>query len=154
MPAPRPIFSISVDQTALTANTARTLVEVMTVAATGIIPVEWWVEFDGVTASATPVLVEVGIFSAQTTTGTATTPNLWSGGERMIGSACTCRTLITSEGSGTPSIVDRHRIPPTSGLLYQVPLGLELAVGATQSFRIRATAAAACNATSGIKWSE
>lgn|SRR4051794_30277711 len=156
MPGPRPIYTASVDAVALTAATAKTVIEVFAPATTGIVPIMWWVEFDGVTATAVPVLVEVGIFSAQSTAGTAYTGAnmVWNSGNRGLASQCTVRAPVTTEGAGTSSIIERHRVPPTSGMVLQEPLGQEMAVGASTSYRIRLTAAAAVNATVGVRWTE
>lgn len=156
MPAPRPVYSASVDAVALTAATAKSVLEVFTPASTGIVPIMWWVEFDGVTATAVPALIEVGIFSAQSTAGTAYTAGnlLWNYGNRGLASQCTVRAPVTTEGAGTSSIIERHRVPPTSGILIQEPLGMEMTVGASSSYRIRVTAPAAVNATAGVRWTE
>lgn len=154
MPAPRPIYAVSSDAIALTAATAKTIFELRTPASTGIVPVYWWVEFDGVTATAVPVKVEVGIFSAAITTGTATTPLLLNYGNRGLASQCTCNINTSSEGAGTPTITEIHRVSPLAGLLVQEPLGMEMTVGASSFFRIRCTAPAAVNATFGCRWTE
>lgn len=154
MPAPSPIYSVSSDQVALVAATTKTVFELATPAGTTATPVMWWVEFDGVTASNTPVKVEWGIFSAGVTTATTVTPQSISGGGRAIASQCTTKFNTSAEGAGTATISEFHRVPPTSGLYIQEPLGMEWNVGASSFFRIRCTAAQAVNITFGIRWAE
>lgn len=154
MPAPRPIYSVSVDGIALVAGTARTILEIATPTTTGIVPITWWVEFDGVTASNTPVKAEIGRFSAAVTTATTITPSKANYGNNGLSSQCTVKHSCTSEGAGTPTDVEIHRIPPTSGLIWPESLGMEWALGASAFWRIRLTAAQAVNATFGIRWTE
>ena len=152
MPAPSPMFGVSADQVALTAAAAKTVLELATPSTAGLTPVMWWVEFDGVSASALPVKVEVGIFSAAVTTATTATPFSLNGGERGVASSGAAKTNATAEGAGTATYVETHRVSPTSGILVQEPLGNELVVGPSSFWRIRLTAAANVNATVGVRW--
>lgn len=152
MPAPSPMYGVSVDQIALTAATARTVIELATPSTAVLTPVMWWVEFDGVSASALPVKVEVGIFTAAVTTATTVTPFALNAGGRGLASPVTAKHSTTVEGAGTATYVEQHRVSPTSGILLQEPLGNEVAVGASSFWRIRLTAAATVNATVGVRW--
>lgn len=154
MPAPQQIFSVSVDAIALVAATAKTVLEIATPSTTGIVPLAWWVEFDGVTASNIPVKVEVGRFSAAVTTASSVTPAKVNYGGNAIASQCTVKHSATVEGAGTASDVEIHRIPPTSGLIWLESLGMEWAQGVSGFWRIRCTAAAAVNVTFGIRFAE
>lgn len=154
MPAPSPTYSISVDAVALVAATAKSVLEIRTPASTGIVPLLWWVEFDGTTATNTAVKVEVGIFSASTgATTTTATPSTVNYGNRGLASQCTCFTNCNAE-AGSLSLGEFHRVPPTSGLVFAENLGGEWAVGASSFWRIRLTAAQAVNATVGVRWAE
>lgn len=154
MPAPDPAFFVSVDAIALSAATAKTVLEIATAAGSTCIPIEWWVEFDGTTASNTPVKVEFGRFSAAVTTATSITPSKLNYGGNSIASQATVKHSTTTEGAGTASDVEIHRVSPTSGLYVQYPLGREMSLGASQFLRIRVTAAQTVNCTFGIKWEE
>lgn len=154
MPAPRPLYVASVDAIALAAGVAKTVLEVATPATTGIVPTRWWVEFDGVSAAAVPVKVEVGRFSAAVTTATAITPSRKNFGNASLASQCTVKHSATAEGAGTPTDVEIHRVPPTSGLFVQEVLGMEWSMGASGFWRIRCTAPAAVNACIGFEWTE
>lgn len=149
-----PTYSASADAMALTAATAKSVMEIKTPSTTGVMIVKWWVEFDGVTATNPAVKVEVGRFSSAVTTNSAFTPALVDYGENGLASQCTVGTNASSEGAGTFSVGEVHRIPPTSGLVVQDPLGLYWQVGASGFWRIRLTAAQAVNATVGVTWSE
>jgi hypothetical protein len=150
-----PTFSTSTDAIPLVAATAKTLLEIATPATTGALIIGWWVEFDGVTASNAPVKVEVGRFSAVATTMTNTVvPSRMGYGQNAIASQCTVKNTCTSEGAGTFSDGEIHRIPPTSGIYIQYPLGREWSLAASSWWRIRCTAAAAVNASFGIQWAE
>lgn len=154
MPAPRPIYSASFDAVPLVAATAKSVVEIKTPSTTGLVILGWWLEFDGVTAGNTPVKVEVGRFSAAITTLTSLTPAKVNHGNVSLASQCTCGYNASTEGAGTASDIEYHRIPPSSGLLIPESLGMEWVVGASGFWRIRCTAAQAVNVTGGIRWTE
>lgn len=139
---------------ALTAATAKSVMEIKTPATTGLMVTKWWVEFDGTNAAATPVRIEMGRFSAAVTTLTSFTPYLVDYGENGLVSQSTVGTNATVEGAGTFSAGEVHRVAATSGLIIQDPLGLYWQVGASSFFRIRLTAAQAVNATVGVQWIE
>lgn len=154
MPAPSPMYGVSFDSTALAAATAKTVLELATPATSGLTPVMWWVEFDGVSAAAVPVKVEIGVFTAAVTTATTITPYALNAGDRGRASTVTAKTATTVEGAGTPTYVEVHRVSPTAGIVLQEPLGNEWSIGVSSFLRIRLTAAAAVNATGGIRYQE
>jgi hypothetical protein len=154
MPAPRPVYSVSVDGIALVAATAKTIFELATPATTGMVPVAWWIEFDGTTATNTPVKVEVGRFSAAVTTATSITPSKVNYGNNSLASQCTTKHSTSTEGAGTASDVEIHRVSPTSGLIFTESLGMEWTLGASAFWRIRCTAAQVVSATFGFRWTE
>jgi hypothetical protein len=114
--------------------------------------VQWWVEFDGTNASAVPVDVEFQRASAAVTTATTLAGNAMDLAEGA--SLIVTKHSTTVEGAGTLSGGETHRVHPTSGLLMQYPLGREWVVPVNAFWRLRATAAAAVNATCGIQWEE
>ena len=115
---------------------------------------QWWIEFDGTVATNAPVRVELITATAASTGGTALVTTSLQVGQPA--SASTAQTLPTAEGTLAATGVEEHRVPPTSGLLIQYPLGEEprLLGGVGISYRIRALAGAAVNATAGIEWEE
>src|SRR5512139_2744495 len=144
---------MSVDAVALTAATAKSVLELGTSASCRIWIKEWWVEFDGVTASNTPVKVECGRFSAAVTTATTFTAGKFDAADGTA--ATTAKHSTSTEGAGTidnGSVI--HRIPPTSGYHYVAPLGQELVVPVSGFWRMRLTAAQNVNATVGVVWFE
>jgi hypothetical protein len=155
VPAPRPIYGISADAIALVGATAKSVIEIRTPSSTGIVVVAWWVTFDGVTATNSPVKCEVGIFSASTgATTTSFTPTLINYGNRGLASQVTAFTNCNAEGAGTPTYEELFRVPPTSGMVWQESLGMEWTVGASSFWRMRLTAPQAVNATVGVRWTE
>lgn len=154
MPAPNKVYSVSVDGIALVAATAKTVLEIGSTTTSGFTPYKWWVTFDGVTASAVPVKVEVGRFSAGVTTATTITPSKVNFGNNSIAANSVVKHSTTVEGAGTASDVEIYRVPPTSGMVMEDALGREWVMGASSFWRIRLTAAAGVNVTFGIKWEE
>jgi hypothetical protein len=136
---------------ALVAATAKTVVEGV-VDASGP-PPEWIalnISFDGVTATAVPVLVEFCTYAA-TGTGTAATP-------RRLGAAIgvarsTWKTGDTTEPS-TAVVFDSLWLPPTGPFLYQWPLGRELLHPTSTVQGIRLTAPAAVNCRLSLTFEE
>lgn len=127
---------------ALTAATAKTLIEAST---TANVPCEWIaldITFDGVTASAVPVRVDLCTYAA-TGTGTAYTPKR---GGQAVGTAQTTTKINDSAEPTTPVILMSWFVPPTSGLFYQWPLGRELFHNVSTVQGIRLTAPAGVNA--------
>jgi hypothetical protein len=146
------LYFVSADAMALTAATAKSVFELGSSATDRCKIKEWWVEFDGVNAANTPVKVEVGRFSAAVTTATGATASKYDAADGTASG--TAKTNTTVEGAGTASDVFIHRIPPTSGIYVQYPLGQELVVAVSTFFRVRCTAAAGVNVTVGVTWEE
>lgn len=146
-------YTFTIDALALVATTAKSVLELGTQAGTRAQITEWWIEFDGVTATAVPVKCEIGRFSAAVTTATTATVDKF---DLADGAAVTvCKHSTTTEGAGTATAgVVIHRIPPTSGLVYQYPLGREFVLPVSAFWRIRLTAAANVNCTVGVSWEE
>jgi hypothetical protein len=146
-------YQFSIDGLALVAATAKTAIELGSAATDRAKIVEWWVEYDGVTATAIPVKVEVGRFSAAVTTATTGTPSKLDPAD---GTAATVvKHSTTTEGAGTAEAgLAIHRIHPQGGLLRQAPLGREEALAVSTFWRVRCTAAAAVNVTVGVIWEE
>lgn len=146
-------YVMSVDAIALSAATAKSVLELGTSSACRAMIKEWWVEFDGTTATNTPVKVEAGRFSAAVTTATTFTAGKFDAADGTP--ATTAKHSTSTEGAGT---IDAgavlHRIPPTSGYHYVAPLGQELYIPVSGFWRLRLTAAQSVNATVGVVWFE
>jgi len=147
------LYWVSIDAIALTAATAKSVLELGTPTTDRAKIVEWWAEFDGVTAANTPVKVEVGRFSTGVTTATTVTAEK---ADPADGAAATVAKHTTStEGAGTVvGMPWNKRIPPTSGFHYVAPLGREVVLAVSTFWRMRLTAAQTVNATVGVVWEE
>lgn len=146
------LYSATVDGIALAAATAKTCMELQTPSTKRIKLVQWWVEFDGITASNVPVKVEFQAASANITTGTTYTADAVEPADPAA--LTVVKHTATVEGAGTLSRGEIHRVPPTSGFVMVYPLGREWIVAASSAWRIRLTAANIVNATVGIIWEE
>jgi len=146
-------YQFSIDANPLAAATAETVLELASGAQDRVKIKRWWVEFDGVTATAVPAKVEVGRFSAAVTTATTGTAGKVDAADGTPAAAV--KHTVTAEGAGTPEAgLEIHRVPPTSGLFVIEPLGEELVLAASTFWRIRVTAAAVVNVTAGVRWEE
>lgn len=146
-------FTVSVDNVSLTASTAKTVIDLATTSSTPISVWEWWVEgLDLASATNTAWKIEVGLFSAAVTTHTAVTPSPWDVSTAV--STVTAGTVTTSEGAGTPTNVETHRLQTSSGLI--LPDTVPRVVPVSSFWRIRITPGSAVTngVTVGVKWTE
>lgn len=117
---------------------------------------QWWIEFSGVSSTDIPVIVEICEVTAASAVGTAITPVSTRDGQVAVASAA--KSLPASEG--TVVVLERHAVPPSSGILIQYPEGREPQIqgagSAAKGFSIRANrgAGAAINASAGILFEE
>lgn len=140
---------------ALTAATAKSVIGVKAHANSGLQLVYFWVGFDGVTASAVPILVEVMYSTFATnspgTASTSTTPRQRYG--RVLTAGFTSAKTWTTEPTVlTP--LDEFLLSADKGLVgYQWPLGQYPDSALAEGFVIRCNAPAAVNvrATIGIE---
>jgi hypothetical protein len=132
---------------ALSAATARTSCRVAATSAIGLELAEMFVGFDGTSATAVPVLVELFTDSG-VSGGTSASITL----AQMRGSTATA-TVTAASYSVEPTyttlvVLKEWLIPPTSGLLLQFPLGREpegQPGSARASLGLRVTAPATVN---------
>lgn len=143
-------YVITTGSTALTAATAKTMIEVTS---TANVPPEWIaceITFNGTSSTATPVTVDFCTYAA-TGTGTAYTPKRF--GSAAGTAASTVKINDTVEPT-TPTILFSWFVPPTSGITYQWPLGRELFQPTSTIQGIRLTAPAAVNAIVNLSLEE
>lgn len=150
------LYSATPAAPAAVAATMATILEVNPPANRVATITQWSIEFSGVSATDVPVIVEVGEVTAASAAGTAITPNSMRDGQVTVASAA--KSLPATEG--TFVCLERHNVPPSSGLIIQYPLGREPQVqgagSAAKGFAIRANrgAGAAINATAVIEFEE
>lgn len=145
------LYSATSGVGALTAATARTLIELATGATIDNVWVGFDITFDGVTATAVPVKVDI-ISTTASGTGTSHTPAR-IGNAQARASITTAEILTTVEGS-TPTVLMSWYVPPTSGFSYQWPLGRELGMTVSKFFGLRCTAPAGVNALANVFFEE
>lgn len=140
------LFVVRQADIALTSG-LKTVLEVAPPANRSIKLVRWWVEFDGTSASAVPVLVNLARLTA-TGTGTAATAfKLQDNNSDAIES--TGKHTITVEGTLDYNF-EQHRIPPTSGYSYEYPLDREPVISSTGILALRVNVGANVNCTAGL----
>lgn len=129
---------------------AKTALLVIPGANSGIIPVEFGISFDGVTATAVPALVEL-VSSTQATAGTPTgTPTVTQIRGRVTGGEA---PTASGRYSAEPTVLVRHKawyVRQDGGLLIvQFPLGREPETddsgGAIKAYGIRVNVSANVN---------
>lgn len=132
---------------ALTAATAKTVIGAKAHANSGLMVKGFEVAFDGVTASAVPVLIELCYSTWATnspgTNSTSTTVRQQYG--RVLTAGFTAGKTWTTEPT-TLTVLKEFLMAPDKGLvMYQFPLGQEPDCALAEGFGIRCTAPAAVN---------
>lgn len=144
-----PIYDCSTEgAVALAAATAKTIIGVKAHANSGLELVRVKVEFDGVTASAVPVLCELGYCTWATnspgTASTSTTPRQRNG--RVLTAGFTSGKTWTTEPTAI-TVLDDFLLTPNGGVIfYDHPLGYEPDCNLAEGFVLRLTAPAIVNA--------
>lgn len=137
---------------ALAAATAKTVIGVKAHANSGLQLVGLRVGFDGVTASAVPVLVELGYCTWATnspgTASTSTTPRQRGG--RVLAVGFTSGKTWTTEPT-VITVLDEWLLTPNGGLvILDAPLGTEPDSALAEGFVIRLTAPAVVNVRASL----
>jgi hypothetical protein len=139
-----PIYQVGAGaDVTLAAATVKSVLGIRAGAAFGIQLKAWGVSFDGVTAAAEPVLVELCYATFATnppaTNSTTETPVQASG--RVLTHGMTAASNWTSEPT-VLTVLDELRVHPQTGYKELVPLGDEPDTALNQGFVLRCTAAA------------
>jgi hypothetical protein len=135
---------------ALVAATAKTALSVIAPAQFGVDLKKIRIGFDGVTASAVPVLVELVSFTTDGT-GTSGTVNQVYG--RSITAGFTSKYNYSAEPT-TPTLLDRWTLTPNGGtVIYDWPLGDTPDTAISNLMGLRFTAPAAVNVSAAM-WFE
>lgn len=143
-----PMYECSTEgAVALTAATAKTVLGVKAHANSGLLLSFLSIGFDGVTASAVPVLIELCYCTwganSPGTNSTSTTPRQKSG--RALTAGFTSGKTWTTEPT-TLTVIRDTLLTPNGGLvLLDVPLGKELDCALGEGFALRVTAPAIVN---------
>lgn len=136
-------YAITTGNVALAAGTAKTVIETT---ASANVPPEW-IELDvSNDATSGTVLVEVGSITA-TGTGTTYASKRW--GQAVGVAATTAKINDTVEPAGFSAII-AWRLPYSSPLIMQWPLGRELLQATSALYAVRLTASVACNAVANL----
>lgn len=153
-----PDYSATRDAIA-TGTTIKTMIEIATPATHAAEVFHFWVDFDGVSASATPVLVEVVRATAAVGGSSALTPvRIGLLGPSTAGVTAahtgTAGSGAGQSGANLGGVVWKRRIPPTTGFDLYLPDNRLIEVDVSGWLRVNVTAAATVNATVGLEWNE
>ena len=135
-------YVVTTGSTALTAATAKTMIEASSSANQ---PPEWItaeISFNGTVPTNTPVTIDFCTYAA-TGTGTAYTAKRFG---QAVGTAATTFKINDTVEPTTPTVLYSWLINPTSGIWYPLPLGRELFQAVSTVQGIRLTAPQAVNA--------
>ncbi len=153
----RPGFVANFDAVALTAATAKTVVGIKAAPNHLAVITAIFVTFHGVTSSNVPALVEVVTGTDATnspgTNSTTLTPI------QVRGRVLTCDATAAHTWTAEPTVLSKlygFRIPPTSGVIVQLPLNREVEIDPTTNklVGLRITAPDATSVTGLIEFEE
>lgn len=136
-----------------TGTSLKTLVEIATPSTAAANVYHWWIDFDGVSASAVPVLVEI-VRATASITGTTLTPSQVGTEGYATANVTAKHTATAGSGTNLGNVVWKRRIPPTTGFDLYLPDNRLIVVGASGFLRMNVTAGATVNATVGFEWGE
>jgi hypothetical protein len=135
-------YSAATGATVATGTALKTILSVIAPAQFGVDLKKIHMGFDGVTASAVPVVVELW---TATTDGTGTAGTVVQVSGRSITAGFTTKYNYTAEPT-TLTLIDRWRLTPNGGtLFYDIPLGDTPDCAVSNLFALRTTAAATVN---------
>jgi hypothetical protein len=141
-----------------TGTSAHSMLQVISAAQQRSVWNEISISFDGVTNSATPILVEL---VRNTTAGTWTTPGPTSPATvRKLNNSdqetvqTTCNMNASAEPSDASDIPWTELVHPQTGLTWQAPYGQEISLMGGTRMSIRVTAAAGVNCVARLKGQE
>lgn len=149
----------AITEIALSAATVKTVLQVVTPSTADLKVISWQIGFDGISATAEPVLVSLLDTTGTAATVTSYTPDAYSDPNEpaSLSVGGTTATGINASGEGTLSttrVLDVMEVPPTSGYAIQFPLGREPGVAVSHHLRLRANAPAGVNCVAQIVWEE
>lgn len=150
-------YFIAWDSTALTAATAKTILELPTPANTEIVIKELVIGFDAVVAGSCNI--QMGTF-VTTGTGTAATPQKYRGSPGIDSSVTAAKIKDTVEpttftqGTAGGALFPAMFLPLPAFFIYQWPLSGEFVVPESVNFGIRLTSTITCNTNGWIVWEE
>jgi hypothetical protein len=138
--------AVTMGAVALAAATPKSVLGVKAHANFGADLKKFRVMFDGVTPTAVPVLLELGYCTFATnspgTNSTSVTPLQTYG--RVIAVGATAGKTWTTEPT-VITVLDEWLLPPTSGAIYDIPLGDTFDSDLSHGFVLRCTAPAVVN---------
>jgi hypothetical protein len=142
-----------------TGTALKTILQIASAASDKLVVTQISVTFDGVTASAVPVEVRLQRQTSAGTGGAALATNYGINGYDPADGTASATALKGPAGTWTAeptasSILDVYRVPPTSGIVVQYPLGQEPFVAVSSRIAIVVTSAATVNCTASIFWRE
>jgi hypothetical protein len=135
-----------------TGTALKTVLQIAAASQERLVPKSIDITFDSTSASASPVLVRLCAQTTAGTGGTSVTPAKW---DQSSGTP-TVTALKGPAGTWTAEptvgdVVASWRIPPTSGMVLQLPLNDEVVSAVSGRLALTVTAAATVNATVTVR---
>jgi hypothetical protein len=129
-------YTVSSTTQSLAASTTRVAVQLATGAAVTNTIIGADITFDSTATGSGAIAVKVQIVrtTGASSGGTAPTPTPWKKGQ--VASVTTARINDTTDGS-SPTIIWEWLISPTAGIIYQLPMGRDIDMEASDFVELR-----------------
>jgi hypothetical protein len=131
----------------------KTALEIATPATNAASLYHFWVDFDGISASAVPVLLEI-VYATASIGGTTLTPTRVGGLGPTTANVTAKHTAASGSGTNLGGVAWKRRVSPTTGFDIYLPDNRLIEVGVSSFLRMNITPGAAVNATVGFEWQE
>lgn len=139
--------------TIVTGTSEKTMIEIATPSTNAALVYHFGISFDGVSASATPVLVELKRATASIT-GSSLTPAQLSTDGPSTANVTAKHTGTAGSATNLGNTLYQWAIPPTTGYEEFFPDNRLITVAASSFLRVNVTAGATVNATVFLAWQE
>jgi hypothetical protein len=132
------LFTVNTGAVASPSNTTKVAVQIASTTTKTCKIVGFDITFDGTDATKTPILVTFARETGVSSTGGSAPSGVLAGGDASVTSAMTFRISDTTDGA-SPTVIAGWYVPPTSGLVYQFPLGREITLKISDFVAFRVT---------------
>lgn len=148
-----PLYIARIDPEAVATAATETLVQIVTGSTRAVRVKEWGVSFDGTSASATPILVDL---LRQTTAGTSSSLTIVQSDPTAPAPISTALQDFSAEPTAGDVLWSEYITPAGGFDRVQLPLGEEIVVDVSSRIGLRVVVPSGsnCNATAYIKFEE
>jgi hypothetical protein len=137
-----------------TGTSKRTLLQILAATNQRVLVKEIWVDFQGTSNTAAPILVEIAVQSTTPAGSDTVTPQKLNAGDNETLQLTAAELFDGTDQPTETNVIFRRLIHPQGGFTWQAPFGGEIPVLGGGRLGIAVTAGAAVDAVAGFKGTE